>query len=249
MRSNHKAPNITLNFFLFTLLFHGGTHCSFFLFFFSREVNPWRKNNESWITKHTNNFFFILLLFHATHFSFLLLRRGWCLNPLTKHISHFILLHGSLVCFRMSDYWSLGYVFGNLSFSLCIWFSLSLVCIWCAFLCVFGLGCCVLFRTNYSVLFKGAFLLFRQGFSLLIGAINLFRIWHMCGYEINFVADHLSYFVLICAFLMFVVRYMFVFVNSSLIVENFVFLVHMKFPLLIDTFVLFVSCIMFGVGI
>ena len=39
---------------------------------------------------------------------------------------------------------------------------------------------------------------------------------------------HLSYFVLTCAFIMFVVKYAFVLVNSPLIVESLVFLVHMQ---------------------
>ena len=69
----------------------------------------------------------------------------------------------------------------------------------------------------------------------------------MCGYEIKLVANHLNYFVLICAFIMFVVRYVFIFVNPPLIVESFLFLVHMKFGLLKNTFVLFVSCRIFGV--
>ena len=106
----------------------------------------------------------------------------------------------------------------------------------------------MLFKSDYSLLLKRAFSLFRQGFLLLTWAINLFGTWHMCGYEIKLVANHLNYFVLICAFIMFVVRYVFIFVNPPLIVESFLFLVHMKFSLLKDTLVLFVFCIMFGVG-
>ena len=89
---------------------------------------------------------------------------------------------------------------------------------------------------------------------LLIWSINLLWVWHMLGYKIVFVSAqmsfslklvHLSYFLFICAFLLFVVNYVFSSVNWLLIVETCLFLVHNIFSLLIYTFLLFVVCWIF----
>ena len=150
--AKHHVTSSTLLFFMNGTIAHFSSSSSHVEpLIINHFMDPWRKNNESLITKHTQT--------TSSSFScnpFLISSSCWsdeaypfsiddAQTPLTKHISHFISFHGSLIDFRRSDYWSFGEVCLWQSIILCIFdlVSLSVVCIWCALtVCIWYLMWC-----------------------------------------------------------------------------------------------------------